>query len=55
MKKAAGSDEVKNTTKAGNAEKKPKVVVIKEAITSGEEKFGVPELSGHLFENAVKK
>jgi len=30
-------------------------VVIKEAITSREEKLGVPELSGQLFENAVKK
>lgn len=53
-KKEAAPDEVKNTTKAGNAEKKPKVVVIKEAITSREEKLGVPELSGQLFESAVK-
>jgi len=30
-------------------------VVIKETITTGEEKLGVPELSGQLFENAVKK
>jgi hypothetical protein len=30
-------------------------VVIKEPITSGEEKLGVPELSGKLFENAIKK
>lgn len=54
-KKGTSPDDAKNATKAGSGETKPKVVIIKEAITSFEDKFGVPELSGKLFENAVKK
>ncbi|XP_069686469.1 hypoxia up-regulated protein 1 isoform X2 [Periplaneta americana] len=54
-KKEATPEEAKNATKAANGDKKPKVVVVKEAITSTEEKLGVPELGENLFQDAVKK
>ena len=36
-------------------EKKPKVIVIKENITSSHEEFGVPSLTDAQFQNAAKK
>ncbi|PSN31698.1 Hypoxia up-regulated protein 1 [Blattella germanica] len=55
-KKAVPSEEAKNASKStATGEKKPKIVVIKEAIASTEEKLGVPELAGTLFQDAVKK
>ncbi|KAJ9600744.1 hypothetical protein L9F63_001099, partial [Diploptera punctata] len=54
-KKTVPAEELKNTSKSASGEKKPKVVVIKEPIGSAEEKLGIPELNGKLFEDAVKK
>lgn len=54
-KKAVPPEELKNASKPSSGEKKPKVVVIKEPIASAEVKLGVPELTGKLFEDAVKK
>ncbi|PNF19992.1 Hypoxia up-regulated protein 1 [Cryptotermes secundus] len=54
-KKKEAPNDAKNASKAGNGERKPKVVVIKEEITSFEDKLGVPDLKGKLLEEARNK